>query len=306
MAGGQVQQFRERPGRRLAAVGHGRAVEAAERAMHPLAPPAPARSLDEHARLPVTAEAAPMELREEVGEVRIRQGVEVHDALGGRRRNHRGGCIDRVPGHHALQRPNRFTGDDAGGQLGENLIGLAGDDGVNVGELANGLHPHRRLAVGAAHDDITVWEPLFQPSGKRQRGEVLLEDAGEADQPRSRLDDLIRAGVDETGRGVASLQDRPQFARRRRPGRVAAQPRRRFQEHFGDVALVVRCGPVEQRVREDPLADECPRHRAVLAGDLRIEFFADRLGEGQGEIVLAAGHSARRDQRLQQAEPERR
>src|ERR1019366_8053830 len=67
----QVQQLRQRPRRRLAAIRHGRAVEAAEGAVHALAPPAAARGLDEDARLPAAGEPAAFEPGEEVGEVRI-------------------------------------------------------------------------------------------------------------------------------------------------------------------------------------------------------------------------------------------
>ena len=48
----EVGQLVECPRRRLAPVRHRRAVETAEGAVHPLAPPAAARRFDEHARLP--------------------------------------------------------------------------------------------------------------------------------------------------------------------------------------------------------------------------------------------------------------
>src|SRR4029077_17594782 len=76
---GEMRQLGERSRRRLAAIGHRRAVEAAERAVHPFAPPAAARGFDEDARLPVRTEAAALELIEEVAVIGIRERVEVRD-----------------------------------------------------------------------------------------------------------------------------------------------------------------------------------------------------------------------------------
>jgi hypothetical protein len=53
---------------------------------------------------------------------------------------------------------------------------------------------------------------------------MLLEDAGEADDPRSQLEHTVRAAVDVGGGGVASREQAADLPGRRRPGVVPAQP----------------------------------------------------------------------------------
>ena len=68
----QASQLVERSAGGLAAKGHRLAVESAERAMHPFAPPTAPRGLEEYARLPVRTEPTGLELLEVVAVVGIR------------------------------------------------------------------------------------------------------------------------------------------------------------------------------------------------------------------------------------------
>ena len=74
----------------------------------------------------------------------------------------------------------------------------------------------------------------------RQRGEMLLEHAGQADDRRLLRRHTVGAPVDERRGAVARAQDRTNLGGGRRRGGVAAQPRRRLQQDVGEVALVLR------------------------------------------------------------------
>ena len=84
----------------------------------------------------------------------------------------------------------------------------------------------------------------FTRFGERERCEVLLEDAREADDARLCLDDTVGAPVDELARGIPRAEDRADFARSGPPRRVPAEPRRRLEQDPGDVPLVVVGVPV--------------------------------------------------------------
>src|SRR2546422_6623014 len=133
---------------------------------------------------------------------------------------------------------------------------------------------------------------------------MLLKHAREADDARLEADEAIGAVGDEVTRERASFQNRAALDASRRSRRIPAEPRRRLQQHVGDVLFVLLTRPVVQRVREDPLADKRPRHRRLLADDLGVERLADALGKRQREILDAAGESAAEDLWLQQAEAE--
>ena len=300
-----MRELGERSWRGLAAKRHGRAVETAERAVHPLAPPATARRLHEQAGLPFLAEGAALELIEEIAEVRIGKLVQFGDGRRSRRRSQACGPSDRSLRYHSGDTVQRFAPTDTRRQLREHLVGLARDHGVDKRELAHGLDAHCRLAVGSPHHDEGVRQPCLHALRERERCEVLLEDAREADEARLGLDDTVSAPVDELARGIPRSEDRADFARRWPPRRVPAEPRRRLEQHAGDVALVVVRVPVVQRVREDPLADKRARHGAVLARDLRVQLLANPLTEGEREVQGPARQIARGDLRLQQAEAQR-
>jgi hypothetical protein len=220
----QVFQLGERARRRLAAERHRRAVEAAEGAVHPLAPPAAAGGFDEHARLPRLAEPAGLELREEIGVVWERQRVHVGDRGRGRRRTEGGRPGNRSLGDDAGNAAGWLAANDALCEIGEDLVGFARDDGVDEGELSHCFHAHRRLAIGAAEHNEDVGQPCFQTFGQRQRCQMLLEHAREADDARLQLGDAVGAPIDIGGRGVPGPEQSADFTRRRRTGIVASQP----------------------------------------------------------------------------------
>lgn len=60
----------------------------------------------------------------------------------------------------------------------------AGEDVVEVGDLADELFPRRGLAVGSPHHKQELGVPALQQMGERERHHVLLERRGQPDHPR--------------------------------------------------------------------------------------------------------------------------
>src|SRR5262245_5627062 len=105
--------------------------------MHPLAPPAAARGLDEESRLPRRVEPALPELSEVIAVVRVGQGIEV--AHRGRVRKTPAGKLglDAGAGSDAGQVRERLTRERAARELREDHIRLARDDCIYERELTD-------------------------------------------------------------------------------------------------------------------------------------------------------------------------
>ena len=196
VSGRQVRQLVECPRGRFAAIRHRLAVEAAERAVHPLAPPAAARRFDVHARLPLIAEPAARKLIEVVGVIGVRQHVNVVDDRRRRAAAQAPRC-ERLSGDHAGQSLDRIARNDARREVAHHAIGFAGDHGIDEGKLAHRFHPHRGFAVRAADHDERAGEARLDAFGEREGRQMLLEHAREAEQARFEIDDPAGAPVDE-------------------------------------------------------------------------------------------------------------
>ena len=237
-----MRELLDDPLRALAAKRHRRAVQPAERAVRPLAPPAAARRLDEERRRHAAddADAAPVEERVEV---RIRYVVEACDA--GRRR--RGAPPRRSGRRHAGDPVDREAGGARREHCGERLVRLAGEGEIDERVLPQERDAHRLLPVRPAEGDGQVRMLLLDPRGERERRDVLLEDRREPDEGLLLPVDGGQAVVQER----LDLRTGPPEPRdvqlRLAPG---------LHEHVVDV-LRVRLGtPAVERLREQPVSGE--------------------------------------------------
>ena len=82
---------------------------------------------------------------------------------------------------------------DAPDDLGEGQFALAGHHGVDVGEVRHQRPAHWTLAVGPAEHHDRVRARLLDPPGERQRGNLLMEDVGEADDRRPQIEHAVSA-----------------------------------------------------------------------------------------------------------------
>src|SRR5713101_4503888 len=116
---------------RLASKRHGGPIEPAERAMHALAPPAPARGLEEYRGLPFAIVTARFELLEEVAVVGNRQLVHLANHRPVVEPAGRKLFVDSLPHSNARQIRQRLRTEHAPGELREHEIGLTRHRGID-------------------------------------------------------------------------------------------------------------------------------------------------------------------------------
>ena len=226
MALHELRQLLDGPRRRLAAVGHGAAVEPAERAVHPLAPPAAARALEEQAR---AASPSRSGCGRTARSSRRSPGWAARPCPAPARAVTRAPAASaaaalagvNTPGIPSSGRPSRARAT----MSGKTRSPFAGDDGVHERELARGLRAHGSFAVGAAHHDHAVGPRLLQAPGQGQARDVLVEAAREA-RPRA---GAARAGRRGTRRGRASACPRASRIRRTMAGETGRSDDGRFR-----------------------------------------------------------------------------
>ena len=211
---------RTRPGG-LRAEGHRRAVEAAEGAVAHRPPPAAARGLQRQPRPHGGGEGGAAEAAEVVVEIGHRQRVEILEdrlrrlaqgepAVAARR------AVDA--GRQLRRRDLPPLGEQAAAEAGDQRVGLAGDHVVDPREAAVDGPPHHPLAVGAAEQGDHRGVELADAAEQGERGGLLLEGGGAADDAGAGGQHPLGRAVDEAGR---RLPQRPQVAR------PAARPPRR-------------------------------------------------------------------------------
>ncbi len=180
--------------RALAAELHEGAVESAESAVVLLPPPAAAGPLDDELGFhPVAGDGGrqPLEVAAVVGR---------QDGGGWQRAGAHG-----VRGAGAVRAPVAQAGDrgqvsalvEGGEQLGEGGFALAADHEVEEGEVAVAGRALLGIAVGAAHDGPDVRGEAFDVLGGGERGGVLLEGGGEADDVGAGRDDPLGGLLNE-------------------------------------------------------------------------------------------------------------
>lgn len=86
---------------------------------------------------------------------------------------------------------------EGGEQLGKGGFALAADHEVEEGEVAVARRALFGIAVGAAHDGLDVRGEAFDVLGGGERGGVLLEGGGEADDVGAGRDDPLGGLPDE-------------------------------------------------------------------------------------------------------------
>ena len=147
---------------------------------------------------------------------------------------------------------------------------------------------------------------LLDPPRERERGDVLLEDAREADDPRPVREDLVEAALDErTGPGACAMEARDEGSGDG-PRQLARSPAGATQEDFSLPPRVrIRIGS-EERLAKDPLSRELADRAGAVGGDLRVEADAEELGEAEGEVEDPDGGAVRRQGRFQEREAEGR
>ena len=300
----QRRHLVERARRRFAAERHGRAVQAAEGAVHPLAPPASARRFDERARLPVGLETAAAELLEVVREVGIGQAVHIAHGIGARKPTEREILAQAAARTDPCETCDRRAGEVAPDQFREHVVAFARDRDVNPAVLAERFGAHHAFAVGAAKYDQRGGAPGLDARGQGQRRGVLLKHAGEADDRRFLAADVVGAAIEEPvdpGPGAQDAADQP-ARHRSRLGQVAVAAGEDVS-HVG-VALLGRLR--FERVRKNPLAGELAHGHERVHGDGGVQALADQLAERNGEVVQRDRDPILDQTRLQQAESKRR
>ena len=292
--------------RRFAAVAHRGAVQAAERAVHPLAPPASARRFEKQRRLPRPSVLARFELREIIAEIRDGQVVHV---LHGRRR---GEYASIEFDGNGLARPDPLesaaggAGEHALDELWKDAFRLARHDSIDKWELADRLRAHDAFAIRSAERDEDIGTGDLDPAGEGERRDVLLEDTGEPDDPRLVAQHLFEAPLQKRVDLAACGENA--FDQRWRDGRDEGlhRPRPATQQDIFDVSLLVFRGRTEERVGKNPLASELACAGLTVLGDALIEGLSHPLGKWDREIPRVRRDAATSQARLEQAQADRR
>ena len=220
---------------------------------------------------PLPGEAAPRELLEVVrvvgdGEVvhprhrrRVREAARGESRGDVRPRRDTGKIVEAAPVEHAPD------------ELGEDEIALSRDGRVEEREAPHRLGPHHAFAVRAAEKDEGSGSFLLDPPRESERGDVLLEDAREADDPRPVREDLGEAPLDEPAGPLACAVQPRDEGGGNGPRQLARSPAGAAEEDLALPPLVrARVGP-EERLAEDPLSRELADRAGAVGGDLRVE-----------------------------------
>ena len=175
----------------------------------------------------------------------------------------------------ARVRPSRRASSTAG----KGQIGLAREGEVDERELTLERGAHRLLPVRAPEGDRGRRSRLFDEPGERERGEVLLEGGGEADERVLVPRDLLEARFEERA------DERPHPQEPRDVGVAEAPVATQDLVEIAGVGL----GPVSvERFAEQPLAGKGRvRH---LAAQPQVLLDADQLREGDVQVARLAGH----------------
>jgi hypothetical protein len=129
----------------------------------------------------------------------------------------------RVACLHSVEARERRALEDALHDLRKNQVALAGHGRVDERKLPHRFRAHDAFAIRAPEDDRDLRRARFQPARQRQRGDVLLKDRREADQPRMQREDLIRAFVEKRFDVPAAVRQ-PADRRRMQRGDVVDDP----------------------------------------------------------------------------------
>src|SRR5262245_43033557 len=265
--------FLEDARRTLAAKGHARTVEPAERAVRLGAPPAAARGLERQPRL-----------GEDLGgEARLGEPLEVFAVVGNGEAVHRELVSHRLIDHDGLahlpeaetrMRMRRSPGQEIPHHLDHDRLALAAHDNVDPRKGAQEGSAHGSIAIGTPEDDGQRRVGLLQLAGEGQRRHGLAEGRGETHHARKGSRQIVDARVQER---------RDEFPHPSCLVYVAL--RHPMTAHVVQICRVSLARFREGRPGKDPLPEADP---VVLDGHRLVVCEADP----QVLRLLASGHAA--------------
>ena len=245
-----------------------------------------------------------LELPQEVVVVHQGQGVHVLHRRGVRAlvlRCGGGKCVPRVD---ALKVRQRLALEDPLSEDREDDVSLAGHGSVHAGELTYEFNPRDTPALGPAEDGRHLRAKRLDAFGQGQRGQLLLEHAGEPDNTRPEPQDFLHAPIQKGRYPGLHAPNSPDDPFRDGLPKMAVGPGR-VPEHLLHVACRLVLAAREQRAGESPLTELMVVAMLELLGYRQVGVQAHRFGETQIQVKNPSAYPPGGQARLQQAQPQR-